>query len=218
VRVVDPGQLLAFLAFSAVLSAIPGPSVVFVTSRTVAHGRAAGLWTVLGNTLGGAALVVLVAAGLGAVVVASATVFTVLKLAGAAYLLWLGVAALRSRGAGELVAASPGAHPGLPGGAARRVREGFVVGVSNPKSIVALVAVLPQFVASDGGPVVVQMLVIGFVGALVQMVTDGTWALAAAGLRGWFSRRPGRVRRLQTTGGVMMIGLAGKVALERRPA
>jgi threonine/homoserine/homoserine lactone efflux protein len=216
VRVVDPGLMLAFLAFSAVLSAIPGPSVVFVTSRTVAHGRAAGLWTVLGNTLGGAALVVLVAAGLGAVVAASATLFTIVKVVGATYLLWLGIAALRSRG-GEPVATAPGARPGLPGGPARRVREGFVVGISNPKSIVALVAVLPQFVAPDGGPAVVQMLVIGFVGALVQMVTDGTWALAAAGLRDWFTRRPGRVRGLQTAGGLMMIGLAGKVALERRP-
>jgi len=97
------GAILAFLAASLVLVLIPGPSVLFIVGRALAHGRRAALTSVAGNTAGVAVLVVLVATGLGAIAAASAAVFTAIKLAGAAYLVWLGVQTFRHRG--DLVAA-----------------------------------------------------------------------------------------------------------------
>lgn len=214
---IDPHLLLGFLALSTAISVAPGPSVLFATSRAIAHGRAVGLWTVLGNTLGGYVLVIGVACGLGAVVVASATVFTVVKLLGAAYLVWLGARTLLAVRAGHGLPADLAA-PALRGGTTARVREGFVVGVSNPKTTVFLVAVLPQFVDPARGPVVVQMLLIGLAGAVVQLVTDGAWALGAGQLRSWFARRPARRTALEATGGLTMLGLGVTVALGRRPA
>jgi threonine/homoserine/homoserine lactone efflux protein len=214
---IDPHLLLGFLALSAAISVVPGPSVLFATSRAMAHGRAVGLWTVLGNALGGYTLVVAVACGLGTLVAASATVFTVVKLLGAAYLVWLGTRTLLAARAGR--GEQPDlAVPSLRGGTRERVREGFVVGVSNPKTTVFLVAVLPQFVDPGRGPVLVQMLLVGLAGAVVQVVTDGAWALGAGQLRTWFARRPARRTALETTGGLTMVGLGVTAALGRRPA
>ncbi|WP_432478709.1 LysE family translocator [Nocardioides sp. GXQ0305] len=214
---VDPHLLLGFLALSAVISVVPGPSVLFATSRAIAHGRAVGLWTVAGNSLGGYVLVVAVACGLGTLVAASTTVFTVVKLLGAAYLVWLGARTLLAARASHESTPEVARHR-LRGGSAARVREGFVVGVSNPKTTVFLVAVLPQFVDPDRGPVVAQMLLIGLAGAVVQLVSDGAWALGAGQLRTWFARRPSRRTALEATGGLTMLGLGVTVALGRRPA
>lgn len=211
---VDPDLLMAFLAMSVVLSAIPGPSIVFATGRAVAHGRAAGLLTVLGDLLGGWFLVVLVATGLGSLVARSAVVFTVIKLLGAAYLAYLGVRTLlAARRGGQLPAAT---REPLRGGRLRRVREGFLLGSTNPKSIVFLAAVLPQFVDPGRGGIVAQMLVIGLVGGLLQLVVSTVWVFAAAGLRTWFTRRPVRITALEGMGGLTMIGFGARLALQGR--
>lgn len=213
---VDPGLLAAFLAMSVLLSAIPGPSIVFATGRAVVHGRAVGLWTVLGDLLGGWFLVGLVAAGLGSLVAQSALLFTVIKLLGAAYLTYLGVRTLLSaRRTGELPAST---CEGLRGGVPRRIREGFLLGSTNPKSIVFLAAVLPQFVAPGRGGIVLQMLIIGLIGGLLQLVVSTAWVFAAAGLRKWFARRPVRVTALEGIGGLTMIGFGARLALQGRHA
>ena len=210
---VPTSHLLAFVVASFVLVVVPGPSVLFVIGRSLALGRRAGLLTVLGNTLGMLPLVVAVALGVGAVVQRSVVVFTVLKLAGAAYLVYLGVQAFRHRhdGSADVVDERPRS-------AWRIVREGFVVGVSNPKAVVFLAAVLPQFAAPEAGAVAVQVVVLGLVFMTVALLSDGLWAVVAGTARGWLGRSPRRLSRMQAGGGLMMIGLGGSLALTGQKA
>jgi threonine/homoserine/homoserine lactone efflux protein len=217
---IDPALLLGFVVLSATLSAIPGPSVILATSRAITHGRRPALWIVLGNALGGLLLLALVVLGLGALVAASAAVFLVVKVLGAAYLFWLGLRAVLAARTAVVAALHTDADPacGLPHPRRRALRRGFLVGASNPKTIVSLVAVLPQFAAPGSTPVALQMLLIGLAGGVAQIAIETTWVCAASGLRAWFTRRPRRIRMVKATGGVAMIGLAGKLALEGRAA
>ena len=147
-------QLVAFGLVALVVIAIPGPSVVFVIGRALAYGRSVALATVLGNALGFLTTVVLVAVGLGVVVQESALVFVALKFAGAAYLVWLGVEAVRRRR--EFLTGDSGLV-GTTMGPARALRQGYVVGISNPKGYLLFAAVLPQFVHRADGQVQLQM-------------------------------------------------------------
>ena len=210
---VSTGQLLGFGLTAFVIIAIPGPSVVFVVARALSYGRSVALLSVVGNTAGLAVAMVLVAVGLGTVVAESVLVFSVVKLAGAAYLLWLGVQALRHRRGvrvGEVVRRTP------PAGLVA-ARQGFVVGVSNPKAFVMFAAVLPQFVDRDGGAVPVQMLVLGSIAVVIGLVCDSCWALLASRLRSWFDASPARGRAVGTAGGVSMVGLGVGLALTSHP-
>ena len=172
------------------------------------------MWIVLGNAVGGMALLALVLAGLGAVVATSAELFMIIKIAGACYLLWLGVQSIRSARSG--MRPKPTAVTAdVPPTAGRFIRQGFVVGVANPKSIVSLMAILPQFVDSSLGHPMLQMLLIGVAGGIAQVLIETIWVCAAGSLRTWFERRPNRIQRLKAGGGIAMIGLAGKLALER---
>ena len=203
--------LLTFTLAGIVLVAIPGPSVLFIVGRALAHGRRAALTSVAGNTTGVVLIVVAVALGVGAVAAASATVFSVLKLAGAAYLIYLGVRTWRHRG--DLAVALGGG--GVP--PSRRVFwQGVVVGATNPKVLVLFVALLPQFTDPDAGSPGVQMLVLGLVFAVLAAVLDSVWGLAAGAARDWFATSPGRLRRVGGTGGLMMIGLGVTLALTGR--
>jgi threonine/homoserine/homoserine lactone efflux protein len=143
------GHLLTYVVTIFVLIVIPGPSVLFVVSRGVALGRRAALLTVLGNTAGLALLVVVVSLGLGSIVARSVAVFTVIKLAGAAYMVFLGVRMLRDRH--ELARMLDAAV--VPRGTQRMLREGFIVGATNPKAVILMNAVLPQFVDRGAGHV-----------------------------------------------------------------
>ena len=206
-------RLLAFAALSFLLIVIPGPSVLFVIGRALAQGRRAALTTVVGNTLGAYLLVVAVAFGIGSVVERSVLVFTVLKLAGAVYLVYLGVKAWRERG--SLRAAFAGgevpAHSGL-----RTFWEGFAVGVTNPKTIVFFAAVLPQFVDREAGHVTLQMLLLGVVFNAIALASDSVWGLAASTARDWFARSPRRLSMVGGAGGLTMIGLGVTVAVTGR--
>lgn len=204
-----PGpSLLAFALASVALIVIPGPSVLFVIGRSLALGRAGGLLSVLGNALGMLPLVVAVALGIGAIVAQSAVVFTVIKLAGAGYLIYLGVQAIRHRRHTAVT------HEATPTRSPWRILgEGFIVGLTNPKSLVFFVAVLPQFVDYGAGGIPLQLLELGVVFLVLALLFDSVWALAAGTARNWFGRSPKRVERLGATGGVMMIGLGGVLAL-----
>ncbi|MFI0807024.1 LysE family translocator [Streptomyces echinatus] len=210
---VSPDRLAAFAALSLLLIVVPGPSVLFVIGRALAHGRRAALTTVVGNTLGAYLLVVAVALGIGSVVERSVLVFTALKLAGAAYLVYLGVKAWRRRGSlREAVAASGGpAHGGL-----RTLWEGFAVGVANPKTMVFFAAVLPQFVDREQGHVPAQMLLLGLVFNGIAVICDGVWGLAASAARDWFAGSPRRLAAVGGAGGLTMIGLGVTVAMTGR--
>jgi len=205
-------RLAAFALVSLVLVVIPGPSVLFVIGRALAHGRRVALTSVAGNTLGSYVLVVAVALGVGPVVERSALLFAALKLAGAAYLVYLGVKALRHRRALAMVSGDAGAARG----ALRTLGEGFVVGVSNPKTMVFYAAVLPQFVDRAAGHVTLQMLLLGLVFNAIALVSDSAMGLAAAAARSWFARSPRRLSLVGGAGGLAMIGLGVTVAATGR--
>ncbi len=208
---VPSGRLIAFAAVALIIIVIPGPSVLFVVGRALAHGRRVAFASVLGNEAGSLVLVALVAAGVGPLVERSALVFTALKLAGAAYLVFLGARAFLLRRRHAL--AELASHAGAPRGWARAVLQGFLVGVSNPKTAIFFAAILPQFVARSRGDVPAQMLVLGAVFALIATISDGAWSLVASGARGWFGRSPRRLELVGGTGGLAMIGLGITVAV-----
>src|SRR6202050_2855863 len=151
---VPTAHLLAFTITALVLIAIPGPSVLFTVSLPIARGRVAGVATVAGNTVGAFTQVVAVAFGLGPLVERSVALFTVLKLAGACYLVFLGVQAIRHR---HSLAEALGAEVERKT-AVRLVIDGFTVGVTHPKVIVFFAAMLPQFVGRQSGHVPLQLL------------------------------------------------------------
>ena len=200
-------NLLAFALASLVLIAIPGPSVLFVIGRSLALGRKGGLLSVLGNALGMVPQIIAVAMGVGIVLAQSVVLFTIIKFAGAAYLVYLGIQAIRHRGG------RTAAGPVPPSSTWRMLWEGFLVGATNPKSIVFFVAVLPQFVDYATGSIPLQLASLGAVFLVIALVSDSIWALAAGTARHWFARSPKRVSTLSATGGVMMIGLGGTLAL-----
>jgi threonine/homoserine/homoserine lactone efflux protein len=211
--VVSTGHLLAFCLTALVIIAVPGPSVLFVISRALTLGRAGALVTVVGNAAGEYALVVLVAVGVGAVVERSVVVFTVMKLVGAAYVVYLGVEAIRHRRALRSVVER--VAPAKPMG--RILGEGFVVGLANPKTAVFFAAVLPQFADRSAGRVPVQLLVLGAVFLAIALVSDSIWALAAGAVRSWFVTSPRRLELVGGTGGLIMIGLGTSIALRGTP-
>ena len=202
-------NLWAFVIASIVLIVIPGPSVLFVIGRSLALGRLGGLLSVVGNALGMVPLVAAVALGVGALVAQSVVVFTVIKFVGAAYLVYLGVQAIRHRA--DAADAVNGQAP--PRSHWRQLGEGFVVGVTNPKTIAFFVAVLPQFVSFSAGSIPMQLFELGVVFIVLALICDSVWALAASAARDWFARSPRRASHLAATGGVMMIGLGGVLAL-----
>lgn len=196
-------NLLAFGLAALVIIVIPGPGVLFVIGRSLALGRAGGLLSVLGGVLGQVPLVLAVALGVGTIVSQSVVLFAIVKVAGAAYLVFLGVQAVRHR----KDAARTDAGDALPASHARQLAEGVVVGVTNPKTIAFFVAVLPQFVSRDTGWVPLQMLQLGLVFLVLALVSDGAWALVAAAARGWFARSPTRIQTLTAVGGGMIVCL-----------
>ncbi|MFI5806334.1 LysE family translocator [Streptomyces sp. NPDC051561] len=212
---VSTERILAFAAMSLLVIAIPGPSVLFVIGRALAHGRRTALATVLGNLIGSYFLVVAVALGIGALVESSAAVFLAVKLAGAAYLVHLGVQAFRHRK--DMRAADLAAPAGeRPRGDLRTVLDGLLVGLTNPKGIVFFAAVLPQFVDHSAGHLPLQMLLLGLVPVTIGMVTDTLWGLGASAARAWFARSDRRLSMIGGAGGFAMIGLGVTVAATGR--
>jgi threonine/homoserine/homoserine lactone efflux protein len=209
---VSADRLLAFAAMSFLLIVVPGPSVLFVIGRALAQGRRAALTSVVGNTLGAYVIVVAVAFGVGALVALSTIAFTVLKLAGAAYLVYLGVKAWRQRGSLPVDVNGDGPVRG----SLRTLWEGFGVGVANPKTIVFFAAVLPQFVDPDQGHVVGQMLLLGLIFNCIALASDSVWGLGASVARDWFARSPSRLAAVGRVGGLSMIGLGVSVAMTGR--
>ena len=208
-------QLLGFGVAALILIVIPGPSVVFVIGRALDYGRGVALASVAGNSLGLLTIVVLVAFGLGVMVQESIVVFHVLKLVGAAYLVYLGVEAIRRRK--EFLDQSPAGLAGPATTWRRAIRQGYVVGVSNPKGYMILAAVLPQFVDRGAGHIQVQLLLLGLLAFGIGMVSDSTWALVASQLRSWFVRKPRRGAAMGAVGGASMIGLGVGLALTGDP-
>ena len=179
------GHLTAFALTALVIIVIPGPSVMFIVARALSYGRRAAILTVVGNTLGEYFQVVAVAFGVGEVVERSVAVLTGLKLFGAAYLVYLGAKAIRDRRS-LLTMLEPEQRPSRR----RFLLQGFIVGASNPKTVVFLVAILPLFVNRAQGSVPDQILILGVVFSAIALVCDNAWGLFAGTARTWFARSP----------------------------
>jgi len=210
--VISTGQLLSFALASFILIVIPGPGVLFVVGRALAHGRRTAVATAAGHAAGNYVVAACVAVGLGSLLSRSAQVFTAVKLIGALYLVWLGVQAIRHRGSlADAIA------PGVRGKTGwRAVQDGFVVGVTNPKAFILFGAILPQFVNRAAGNVPAQMLLLALVSVSIGLVSDSTWGLAASGVRAWFARSPRRFALVGGAGGLAMIGVGVTVAITGR--
>jgi threonine/homoserine/homoserine lactone efflux protein len=206
-------DLSAFLLVALLIVAVPGPSVLFVIGRALTLGRRGALITVLGNATGTLVQVIAVAVGIGALVERSILAFTVLKFAGAAYLIFLGVQAIRHRRV-FAIQSTVAAEPTRTG---RVLREGFLVGITNPKTTVFFTAALPPFVNPTAGAVPLQMLLLGVVFVGIALVTDSIWALSAGTARTWLARSPRRIEGIGAASGLVMIGLGARVALTGRP-
>ena len=197
----DASTLAVFAVAALVLLVIPGPAVLYIVSQSVSRGRLAGLVSMLGIQAGGLVHVAAAAAGLSALLVRSALAFSIVKYAGAAYLVYLGVRRLLGR--------EDGAAAGVP--RERRLRrlfaQGIVVNVLDPKTALFFFAFLPQFVDTDRGGVAFQILVLGLVFILVAIVSDGIYAVAAGSAAGWMRGRPAFLRAERWASGGVLVGL-----------
>jgi len=209
---ISSGQLLGYAIASFLIIVVPGPGVLFVIGRALAHGRRTAIATAVGHAGGNYVVAVCVAVGLGTLLERSAQVFLAVKLAGALYLVWLGVQAIRHRKA--LAEAMSDTVPSRAGWLA--LRDGFVVGVTNPKAYILFGAILPQFVNRGAGHVPAQMLLLALVSVSIGVLSDCTWGLAASGVRAWFARSPRRFALVGGAGGLAMIGVGITVALTGR--
>jgi len=199
-------QFAAFLVASLLLAITPGPAVVFIVTRTIAEGRRAGLASVGGIALGNLGNATAASLGLAALLSMSATAFVLVKLAGAAYLVFLGIKALRGRPAADV---APPAARRAPG---RMFRDGFFVALLNPKTALFFAALLPQFINPDGSPLG-QSVVLSCVFVSVAMCTDSIYVLTASALASALSRRAGLRPYGQYVTGASLIGLGIYAAL-----
>jgi threonine/homoserine/homoserine lactone efflux protein len=203
------GQLLGFGLASLVLIVIPGPGVLFVVGRALSHGRRTAMATALGHAAGNYVVAACVAVGLGALLERSAQAFVIVKIAGALYLIALGVHAIRRRTSLAEVTAGAAAPR-------RGAVDGALVGMTNPKAYILFVAILPQFVNRQAGHVPGQMLVLALVSVSIGAVSDCSWGAAASAVRAWFARSPRRLEMVGGAGGLAMIGVGVTVGLTGR--
>jgi threonine/homoserine/homoserine lactone efflux protein len=200
----DGSTLLLFAAASLALLAVPGPAVIYVVTRSLDQGRTAGIVSVLGVETGTFAYALAAAAGLTGLIAASEIGFTVVRYAGAAYLVYLGVRKLLER---EEPADA------LPSARSRLFLKGALVQLLNPKIAIFFLAFLPQFVDSSRGPIAVQILVLGTVFTLLAVLSDGAYVLLAGAVGGWLRSGRRARRRLAKLSGGVYIGLGVSAAL-----
>jgi len=205
------GNLSLFLLAAVIIAAIPGPGIFYVAARTLSGGRQAGIASTFGTALGG--LVHVVAGGLGvsAIILASAQLFTMLKLAGALYLIWLGIRTIRE--AGNLPPEQSG-----PIATKRAFREGVLVEALNPKTAAFFLAFIPQFLEPAAGNPALQFMTLGLISVTLNTLADVIVVVAASTARTNLVRRPHVVQRLRQGSGLFMAGLGVSLALARRPA
>ncbi len=202
----DTAALLSYLLACFVIVIVPGPSVTVIIANSMKHGTRAGLLNVLGTQLGIVTMIGILAVGFSAVIAGMGSVFEVLRLVGAAYLIWLGIKMWRSDGtlgSRETVA--------RPGGSF--VLQGFIVLWSNPKALLFFGALIPQFMNPEGSAAL-QIVVLGFIFIAVASVCDSAYAFAAGGAGSWLSRE--RVRLTERISGTFLIGGGLWLAFSRR--
>jgi len=205
-------QWLLFLLASVVVIATPGQDMLLVMSRSITHGTRAGLATAAGVSVGLLGHTVLATAGLGALLRTSEWLFTAIKLVGAAYLLYLGAQLLLTKSAAIAAGAS------APQPLRRQFLTGAASNITNPKIAVFYFAFLPQFVAHDAAQPMLTIMVLGVAFAALTFLIKGPVAVFAGSLSAWFRSRPAALVLLYRCSGLVMVGLAMRLALSRRDA
>jgi len=208
----DPLSFLLFLATALVIAITPGPGLFYVAARTLSGGRSDGLASTFGTGLGGLVHVVAGAFGVSAVVMASAEAFTILKLVGAAYLVWLGIKTFREARTPIPLDRVEATSPGLA------FREGVMVEALNPKTAAFFLAFLPQFVQPAHGSVALQFVVLGLVSVALNTLVDAIVVAMAGSIRGGLMRRPGLIKRMREGSAAVLCVLGVSLAFARRPA
>lgn len=218
-------QTVGITLASVVLIVVPGPSVMFVVGRALSYGRAVAVASIIGNTIGCYSVGVVIALGLGPLLERSEALFQVIKWAGVFYLIYLGVQAIRH--AAPAAEADKGEDRGVGDGAADKgrvkrarsgatpltaVRDGFIIGLTNPKVFVIFTAIVPQFIDPTMGGATVQMLLLGLVPMLIGLITDACWALVASRARSWLASSPRRMTAIGRIGGISIIGVGISIA------
>jgi threonine/homoserine/homoserine lactone efflux protein len=192
-----------FAAASAVFLAVPGPSVIYIVSRSLAEGRTAGIVSALGIQTGGLVHVVAATVGVSALLASSAVAFSVVKYAGAAYLIYLGIRRL-------VEGAEPAEEENRRADRKRIFWQGVVVNSLNPKTALFFLAFLPQFVDPGRGAVAPQVLALGVLFLVLATLSDSAYALVAGSVRGWLGERRAALARVS---GVSYVGLGVLAAL-----
>jgi threonine/homoserine/homoserine lactone efflux protein len=185
----------------------PGPSVLFVIARAIAWGRSTAVLTVLGNVSGSFVLSSMVALGVGPILQRYHIAYVAVQWGGGLYLIYLGIQAIRQRAVHAADMTNQGPVGPTP---LASIRDGFWVGVLNPKAIVFFAAVLPQFVDIKGDSVAKQLLFLGLTFCVLAFISDGMWGVLAGTARKWLASSNDRLEKLRATGGsiMMILGLA----------
>ena len=197
----EPGALAVFIVAALVLLVVPGPAVLYIVAQSISRGRLAGIVSMLGIQVGGLVHIAAAAAGLSALLVRSGVAFNIVKYAGAAYLVFLGLRRLLGREQLDTVGARP--EKSLR----RLFAQGIAVNVLNPKTALFFFSFLPQFVDVEQGSVALQIATLGLIFILLATVSDGLYALAAGSAAGWLRGRPGFVRGERFATGGVLVGL-----------
>ena len=207
-------QFSLYIAAALLLAVTPGPGIFYVAARSLAGGRAEGIASSFGTALGGLVHVVAGALGVSAIVLASAELFMVLKLLGAAYLVWLGLRTImdarRSTGPDMGGVSAPAM------GTRRAFREGVVVEALNPKTAAFFLAFIPQFLDPSAGAVALPFILLGCISVALNTLADIVVAIGASRLREGAAARPGLIKRLREISGASMIALGAGLALAKR--
>jgi threonine/homoserine/homoserine lactone efflux protein len=206
--VIIPSRLVEYIIAAMIIILAPGPSVLFIIARAIAWGRKVAVVTVAGNVSGAFVLSSLVAFGLGPILQRSELAFMAVQWIGGLYLVYLGIDAIRKR---KLHAADMTNQGPVEPTVFQSIRDGFMVGVLNPKGLVFYAAVLPQFIDRDRGGVTGQLLLLGALFSVLAFFSDGSWGLLAGTARAWLAGDAGRLEKLRATGGSVMIVLGASV-------
>jgi threonine/homoserine/homoserine lactone efflux protein len=199
-----PSRLWEYLIATVLIILAPGPSVLFTIARAISWGRVAAIATVIGNAVGMFLVSLFVALGIGPILQRSDLLYNLVQWAGGGYLIYLGYAAIA---ASKVDAADMKKTVGDKPSFLTSVRNGFWVGVLNPKSVVFFAAILPQFIDQDRNNVTAQLLLLGAIFALIALISDGTYGLLAGTVRNWLAEEVFRLILMRRIGGLVMIGL-----------
>ena len=202
--VIIPSHLWEYISATTLIILVPGPSVLFTIARAIAWGRLIAVATVVGNGLGVYLISIAVALGLGPLLQHSSFAYHAVQWFGGCYLAYLGYQAIRQSTAhAEDMRTVSEAKPSIP----QTIKQGFIVGVLNPKTVVFFAAILPQFTDREKGHITAQLILLGTIFAVIAFISDSGWGLLAGTFREWLAHDVKRLIRLRVTGGFIMIGL-----------